>query len=104
MVCGLATEELEVLNILYTHHSVRSNRSFDFEHVAKAFRARFNKNPEDVAGDLRRKNYITLIPKRVNKYYISNIEASCYALNQHGYDATEGRILPHTNTSAVKLS
>jgi hypothetical protein len=93
MVCTLETDELFILNVLYINRCVRSNRSFNLGQIAKQFRAKFNKGPEDTARGLQRKGYIALIPKKDVKYYISDLPMACHALNQHGYNATEGRIL-----------
>ena len=94
MVCGLEIEELFILNTLYGNRCVRSNRSFNLGQVASAFRAKFRKDPYDVAKGLIGKGYLAPVPKKDTKYYISNLPLACYALNHHGYNATEGRILP----------
>lgn len=93
MVCALETDELFILNVLYINRCVRSNRSFNLGQIAKQFRAKFNKDPEDVARELQRRGFITTIPKKDTKYYISDLPMACHALNQHGYNATQGRIL-----------
>ncbi len=94
MACGLKKEELFILNVLYQHRCVNRNRSKNLGEIANAFRAKFNKDPEDVAKDLISKEYIAPIRKKDIKYYISRMDITCNALNQHGYNATEGRILP----------
>jgi hypothetical protein len=94
MVCGLTAEELFILNVLYQHRCINSNRSKNLGEIAKAFQAKFNQNPEDVARGLASKGYVALIRKKDIKYYISNMAKACNALNCHGYNATSGRILP----------
>ncbi|MDD2297921.1 MAG: hypothetical protein PHX79_08925 [Sphaerochaetaceae bacterium] len=93
MVCGLGIEELVILNTLYGNRCVRSNRSFNFGQVASAFRAKFKKDPNDLAKGLIKKGYLASVPKKDTKYYISDLPRTCYALSQHGYNATAGRIL-----------
>lgn len=94
MACGLGIDELFILNVLYGGRCIRSNRSYNLGQIASQFRAKFKKDPEDTARELVRKGYITPVRKRDTKYYISDIAMVCYALNQHGYSATSGRILP----------
>ena len=48
MACGLMAEELFILNVLYQHRCVNSNRSKNLGEIANAFRAKFNKNPEEI--------------------------------------------------------
>ncbi len=93
MVCGLKAEELFILNTLYGNRCVKSNRSFNLGQIANAFRAKFKNDPDDVAKELAGK-YITSVRKKDTKYYISNLPLACFALNHHGYNATDGRILP----------
>jgi hypothetical protein len=95
MVCGLDGGELFILNALYGDQCVNKNRSFNLGVIAKQFRDIFNESPEDVARRLINKRYITPVPKKDIKYYISDMGRACYAINQHGGNATEGRILPH---------
>lgn len=94
MACGLTVEELFILNVLYQHRCVNSNRSKNLGEIAKAFRAKFNQNPEDFAKVLASKEYVAAVRKKDIKYYISSMEKACNALNYHGYNATAGRILP----------
>lgn len=94
MACGLTAEELFILNVLYQHRCVNINRSKNLGEIAKAFRAKFNKNPEDVARSKGLNEYIAPKRKKDIKYYISSMEKACNALNRHGYNATAGRILP----------
>lgn len=94
MVCGLNVEELFILNVLYQHRCVNSNRSKNLGEIAKAFRLKFNQNPDDVARGLASKAYLGQIRKKDIKYYISSMEKACYALNGHGFKATSGRIPP----------
>jgi len=89
MACGFVIEELEILNILRTHFSFSRNKSFDLNHIAKAYLDRFKKNPVDIADQLRKKGYITLLSKKDGKYYISNLEATFYALGEHEYVAPD---------------
>jgi hypothetical protein len=95
MVCGLDEGELFILNALYGDQCVNKNRSFNLGVIADQFRARFKESPENVASRLKGKGYITAIPKRAIKYYISDICRTVYAINSHGGNATKGRILPH---------
>ena len=88
MACGLTVEELFILNVLYQHRCVNSNRSKNLGEIAKAFRSKFDQNPEDVARGLASKEYLGQIRKKDIKYYISSMEKACYALNCHGYNAT----------------
>ena len=94
MTCGLIAEELFILNVLYQHRCVNSKRSKNLGEIANAFRAKFNRNPEDVVKDLVSKGYVAPIRKKDIKYYISDMEKACNTLNRHGYNATDGRILP----------
>lgn len=94
MACGLKPEELFILNALYQHRCVNSNRSKNLGEISHAFRAKFNKDTEDIAKDLVGKGYLAPIKKKDVKYYISRMDKASYALNQHGFNATEGRILP----------
>lgn len=94
MACGLTVEELFILNVLYQHRCVNSSRSKNLGEIARAFRSKFDQNPEDVARGLASKAYLGQIRKKDIKYYISSMEKACYALNCHGYNATPGRILP----------
>jgi len=93
MVCNLTEEELYILNVLYANRCVRKNRSYNLGKISKAFIKKFNENPNDVAKNLINLGYLAEIRKKEIKYYISNMEITCYALNQHGYNATEGRIM-----------
>lgn len=85
MACGLVEEELEILNILRVNCNYSRNKSFDLRHIAKAYRDRFKTNSADIADQLRKKGYITLLSKRDGKYYVSNLEGTFYALGEHGY-------------------
>jgi hypothetical protein len=85
MTCGLVIEELEILNILRVHFSFSRNKSFNLNHISKAYMTRFKKNPVDIADQLRKKGYITLLSKREGKYYISDLEATFHALSEHEY-------------------
>lgn len=85
MTCGLVIEELEILNILRVHFSFSRNKSFDLNHISKAYMSRFKRNPVDIADMLRKKRYITLLSKRDGKYYISDLEATFHALSEHEY-------------------
>jgi len=58
MGCSLEPEELFILNTLYVNRCVSSKRSFNLGQIAKAFRAKFNKDPEDVAKGLVGKGYL----------------------------------------------
>lgn len=94
MTCGLNKRELFILNALYGDQCIAPNRSFNLGVIAKQFRDKFGENPEDVAKGLKNKGYLTSIPKKDIKYYISNLSKAVSAINQHGGNATEGRILP----------
>jgi len=94
MTCGLGVDELFILNVLYGDRCLRKNRSYNLGQIGCNFRAKFRKNPEDTARELVGKGYLTPVPKRDTKYFISDIAMACFALNQHGYSATPGRILP----------
>jgi len=95
MVCGLDEGELFILNALYGDQCVNKKRSFNLGVIAGQFRARFKEGAEEVASRLKVKGYITAVPKREIKYYISDISSAVYAINSHGGNATKGRILPH---------
>ena len=94
MACGLEVDELFILNVLYGDRCLSKKHSYNLGQIASNFRAKFRKNPEDIARELVGKGYITPVPKRDTKYFISDIALTCYALNQHGYSVTPGRILP----------
>jgi len=94
MVCGLESEDLFILNALYRHHCFSSNKSKNLGEIAKAFNAKFtDSNIDESIKRLSKLGYIA--PKREIdiKYYISNMSRASYALNNHGYNATEGRII-----------
>jgi phage antirepressor YoqD-like protein len=93
MPCGLTDEELYILNVLYQDHSYKCTSSYNLGQIAKAFKKKFTIDPKDVAKNLVNKGYLAEVRKKDIKYYISNMEATCFALNQHGYNATEGRIM-----------
>lgn len=94
MVCGLSIAELEILSILYADRCLACNRSFNLKKISKKFRAKHGLDPNDVAKGLESKKYLGAVPKRDIKYFISDISRTCYAINHHGGNATEGRILP----------
>ncbi len=94
MTCGLGGAELFILNALYGDQCVNKNRSFNLGVIAKQFRDKFGESPEDVAKELQKKGYITAVPKKDVKYYISDMHRAVDAINLHGGNATEGRILP----------
>jgi hypothetical protein len=102
MACGLAEEELEILNILRMNYSFSRNKSFDLRHIAKAYRDRFKKNSADIADQLRKNGYITLLSKRDGKYYISNLEAAFYALGEHGYVSPDDLVNRRIRSSRVR--
>jgi len=59
MTCGLADEELFILNILYVNRCFTDKASFNLVIIASAFRAKFGVDPEDCAKDLMSKGYIS---------------------------------------------
>lgn len=73
MTCGLVIEELEILNVLRTHFSFSKNKSFDPNHIAKAYLDRFKKNPVDIADQLRKKRiYYVIVQKRWKVLYFQS--------------------------------
>jgi hypothetical protein len=93
MTCELGEEELYILNVLYQKRCYTDRSSYNLGQIAKAFNKKFGKDPVDTAKNLVNLGYVAEKRKKDIKYYISNMEATCFALNQHGYKATEGRII-----------
>ena len=94
MTCGLSVAEIEILNILYGDRCLARNRSFNLGKISRKFRSVHNLDPNVEANTLENKGYLGSVPKSAIKYYISDIARACYAINQHGGNATKGRILP----------
>lgn len=89
MVCDLTEESLFILNILYKNRSVRSNRGYNSEKLKGLFNKKFSGRDhlsfKDSIKILKNSGYITVIKKKDDKFYISNIKDVVLALSYHGY-------------------
>lgn len=94
MACGLADEEIFILNALYHHRCINSNHSKNLGEIEKAFKAQFNIDLERFIVNLTSLGYITPKRKKDIKYFISDVPMTCTAINRHEGRATEGRIFP----------
>lgn len=91
MTCGLGEEELFILNVLYVGRNLNRSASLNSRLLLSKYRRRFNDDPRDAIKNLLNNNYITQIPKREIKYYISDHPKAFFALGQHGFSVVSGR-------------
>lgn len=94
MTCGLNEEELFILNLLYKNRCLRSDRGFSSKKLADLFRKKFGKSSEAPIKMLKNKQYIGVVKKASEKYYISDIPKTLHDLSQHGYKVIKGRERP----------
>jgi hypothetical protein len=92
MTCGLTEEELFVLYLLYSNRNLRSNRGYHSDKLNKLYQRKFGKDAEDTLKFLVNEGYLSRIGKSPPKYYINDIPRAFFALGQHGYSVTQGRI------------
>lgn len=92
MTCGLSDEELFILDLLYSNRNLRSNRGYHSDKLNKLFQKRFGEDTEYALRRLINAGYISKIGKSPPKYFIDNIPKAFFALGQHGYSVTPGRI------------
>lgn len=92
MTCGLNDEDLFVLNLLYSNRCLRSDRGYHSAKLARLFRVKFEEDVEDTVKRLVNKGYLSPIGKSPPKYYIADKPLTFFALGQHGYSVTPGRI------------
>jgi hypothetical protein len=97
MTCGLADEELFILNILYVNRCFTDKASFNL------FRAKFGVDPEDSAKYLMSKGYISQKRKRDIKYYIFDMSITGFALGQHNFNVPPGRYVRRISLGMINL-
>ncbi len=92
MTCGLSDDELFILNVLYSHKCLASNRGKHSEQLKHIYMKKFSSDFEKAIKGLINKGYIAQIKKKELKYYISDIPLMSFALRTHGYSVTKGRV------------
>jgi hypothetical protein len=92
MTCDLDAVDLYVLALLYSERNFKSNAGYHSDKLSKLFRRKFNKDANDVIKRLVNEGYLSPIGKSPPKYYICDIPKAFFALDQHGYSVTQGRI------------
>ena len=96
MSCGLSDNELFILNFLYKHRNINSNRGQHCKKLEGIFNINFSPRPkfEKAIKTLLNKGYITKIRKKEIKYYISDRKNAIIALGSHGFPVVNGRERP----------
>jgi len=87
-------ETLFILNVLYKRRNISPNRGFHSEKLrglySKKFPNREDLSFKDAIKTLRNSGYITVIKKKEDKYYVSNITEVILMLRSHGYISDDG--------------
>lgn len=92
MTCNLGEEELFILNLLYSKRNLRPDAGYHSDKLNKLFKKKFAKDVKDALKRLVNEGYLAPIGKSPPKYYISDKPRAFFALGQHGYSVTQGRI------------
>ena len=96
MSCGLSDGELFILDFLYRNRNLASNRGQHCKKLEGIFNRKYSLKPkfEKAIKTLLNKGYITQIPKKNTKYYISDRKIAVIALKSHDYPVVNGRKRP----------
>ncbi len=92
MSCELPIETLFILNLFYKNRNFGSDSGYHSEKLKKLYDRKFTDRGslkfKKAINQLKNEGYITLIKKKEDKYYISDINKTVLALNNHGYNIT----------------
>lgn len=94
VVCGLSEDELYILNILYSKRCLSPDHEMNSKLLEKKFNKRGIGDFDKSIKKLLNLGYITIVPKKDPKYYISGRKEAIFALNSHGYNTTRGKERP----------
>jgi len=90
MACELPEESLFILNILYKNRNFAINRGYHSDKLSTLYSRKFKGNEflkfKEAIKRLLNDGYITLIKKKEDKYYISDMKKAVFALTSHGYN------------------
>lgn len=93
MSCGLSKDALYILNILYQKRCFAKNRGYNSNKLSHICDKKLYSDFKNAIKELKN-GYITPIPKKDLKYYISNMKKAIFALDSHNYNVTKGRNRP----------
>ena len=91
MSCNLSDDELFILNILYTKHCFSAHAEFNSKLLKKRSDQKCIQDFDKTIKVLVNEGYITPVPKKDMKYYISDRPKAIFALHSHGFNVTTGR-------------
>ncbi|MCL7411571.1 MAG: hypothetical protein M8350_07175 [Methanosarcinaceae archaeon] len=97
MSCRLSDGELFVLNYLCAKRNLSSKRGQHCKKIEGVFEIKYSQKIkfEKVIKTFLNGGYISKIPKKTgDKYYISNIPITSFALRSHDYSVVNGRVRP----------
>lgn len=94
MVFQFSEEALFILNVLYKRRNLSPNRGFHSEKLSALYNKKFPERRylpyKDAIKHLKNTGYITVIKKREDRFYISDINGAINALRSHGYISDDG--------------
>jgi len=91
MSCGLSHDALLILYKLYREHCFGRDEGYNCKKLEKIFSKKIDLKFDKVIKELLNEEYITKIPKKDIKYYISDKSKATHALNSHEYSVAQGR-------------
>ena len=96
MSCGLSAGGLFILDVMYRGRNLALAAGLHSKKLKKLFNKKFSRTEkfESVIRILLNDGYITQIPKKEMKYYISNRKIAVYALGSHDYSVVRGKQRP----------
>jgi hypothetical protein len=87
-------ETLFILKVLYKGRNISPSRGFHSEKLRGLYNKKFPNREalsfKDAIKNLKNSGYITVIKKKEDKYYISNITEVNLILQSHGYISNDG--------------
>ncbi len=87
-------ETLFILKVLYKRRNISPNRGFHSEKLRGLYNKKFPNRDDlsfkDAIKFLRNSGYITVVKKKEDKYYISNITEVNLILRSHGCISEDG--------------
>ncbi|KUG19990.1 hypothetical protein ASZ90_010277 [hydrocarbon metagenome] len=95
MSCNLPPEALFVLDVLYKGRHFRPDAGYHSEKLSKIYTKKFPERTflalDDTVRLLMNEGYISQIPKKKVKYYISDRKKTIFALKSHNFNVVDGR-------------
>lgn len=92
MSCDLSDDDLFILNILYVNRCFSSSSEYNSKLLKKRFDKRGIGVFDETIKILLNEGYIATVPKKDEKYYISDRKKAIFALKSHGFNVTTGKI------------